>query len=130
MTEEQAELAERLRAFIEVIVEETRTNPKLAQRLERALNESMGEVADGKKKARRNRRDPPVVDPFALYEQGEDGLRAALDELKLDQLKDIVSGYGMPRVSLALKWKTPERLVELIVDTVKSRSHKGDVFRH
>ena len=129
MMEEQAELAERLRAVMEVIVEETRSNPKLARRLKKALDDSTNEVEENKQKPRRNRRNPPSLDPFTLFEKGEDHLRNALAELNLDQLKDVVAGHRMPQVSLALKWKTTERLVELIVDTVKTRSHKGDVFR-
>ncbi|MDE0199695.1 MAG: hypothetical protein OXK78_15935 [Caldilineaceae bacterium] len=129
MKEEQVELTERLQTIMEVIVEETRSNPRFARRLGQVLKVAPDEADDGKLKPRRNRRDPPSVDPFALYEKSEDHLRHALAELSLDQLKDIVAGHRMPQLTLALKWKTPARLVELIVETVKTRSHKGDAFR-
>jgi hypothetical protein len=35
----------------------------------------------------------------------------------------------MDRSKLAMKWKTKDRLVELIVSTVASRARKGDAFR-
>ena len=80
------------------------------------------------KRMPRHRRTPPVVDPFLLYEQGEDHLWLALAELDLDQLKDVVAGHGMDRARLALRWRKPERLIGLIVETVKTRTHKGEVF--
>jgi hypothetical protein len=36
----------------------------------------------------------------------------------------------MDRARLAMKWKTPEKLIELIVAQTISRSHKGDAFLH
>lgn len=128
MSKDSVELGRRLQALTDAIIEEARTNPGLARRLERALSEGTDEEMASKRKARGGRRDPPSLDPFILYEQGEDDLRHALAELTIEQLKDIVAGYRMPRHVLALRWKTTNRLVELIVDTVKSRTHKGDVF--
>ena len=40
----------------------------------------------------------------------------------------MIAEHGMDRDKLAMKWKTPDRLIERIVDTVRSRSAKGDVF--
>ena len=129
MTEEQTGLEERLRAFMEIIIQEARANPGLARRLEKAFGETLDGADRINPEPRRNRRDPPSLDPFILYEQGEDHLRQALASLELDQLKDIVAGHGMDRSRLALRWRTTDRVIELIVDTVKTRTHKGDVFR-
>lgn len=129
MSRDKVELGDRLRAFIEVIVEEARTNPRLAQRLRHVLGETTDEAYESQTIARPHRRTPPAVDPFILYEQGEDHLRHALGDLNLDQLKDVVAGYGMDRARLALRWRKPDRLVDLVVETVKTRSHKGEVFR-
>jgi hypothetical protein len=35
----------------------------------------------------------------------------------------------MDRTKLAMKWKAKDRLIELIISAVKSRSQKGDAFR-
>ena len=129
MTKERAELEERLRAFMEVIIQEARSNPRFARLLIQAIGETNDGEDAGRQKPRPRRRNPPSLDPFTLYEQGEDHLRDALAGLGLDQLKDVVAGYGMDRARLALRWRTPDRLVDLIVETVKTRAHKGDVFR-
>ena len=130
MTKEQTTLEERLRAFMEIIIQEAQANPRLAQRLEKAFGGTIGGADTTNNEPRRNRRTPPLLDPFILYEQGEDRLRHALASLELDQLKDIVAGHGMDRSRLALRWRSTDRLVDLIVDTVKSRTHKGDAFRN
>jgi len=49
--------------------------------------------------------------------------------LSVEQLKDIVSEHALDSSRLALKWKSADRLVELIVATVRSRIEKGDAFR-
>ena len=128
MTQKQTELELRLRAFVDAVAKEARANPELAGRLEDALNTTIGISEVGRRRGPR-RRNPPSLDPFALYDKGEDHLRSALQDLGLDQLKDIVAGYGMDRARLALRWRKAERLIKLIVDTVRSRSEKGDAFR-
>jgi hypothetical protein len=62
-------------------------------------------------------------------EQGENALRGALTPLNVEQLKDIVAEYGMDTSKLALKWKSRDRLQDLIVATVRDRLAKGDAFR-
>jgi hypothetical protein len=48
----------------------------------------------------------------------------------MEELKDIVAEHGMDSRKLAMKWKTPDRLIDLIVETVRERVTKGNVFRH
>ena len=55
--------------------------------------------------------------------------RACLGELSLDQLKDVVAEHGMDPSRLAIRWKTPARLIDLIATTVRDGAEKGDVFR-
>ena len=76
-----------------------------------------------------NRRTPAVLDPVALAVQGKEVLRAALVPLTLGELKDIVADYGMDRERLVMKWKTPNRVIERIVEISITRAHKGDAFR-
>jgi hypothetical protein len=56
----------------------------------------------------------PVLDPFAVYAQGENILRRQLHAVSLDQLRTIVRAYGLGPVSL----DAPD-VVEEIVATVR-----------
>lgn len=114
-----------LDALFHVIMEEASRNPEFATRLEEAVA-GMRSAAPAKKS---NRRAKGVLDPFALFTSGEGRLRAELNKLDVEQLKDIIAEHGMDADKLAMKWKTPDRLVERIIETVKSRSRKGDAFR-
>lgn len=112
------------RAFDEILAE-ARANPKFAERLEGAL-ESSGEKLLA---LRSHRRKPGVIDPFAIYREGGDVLRQRLGNLSIEELKDIVAQHGMDRSKLAMKWRTPDRFIELIIETVQARARKGDAFR-
>jgi len=68
------------------------------------------------------------LDPFAVYAQGEVELRRQLAQLSVEELKDIVAEHGMDPTKLALKWKTPERLIDVICQRVSDRVHKGQAF--
>ena len=114
-----------VKRLLEVVLQEIDANPDFAARIEAVLAEpSQGELK------RSNRRPPAVLDPFAVFgERGDSGLRTSLASLSVEQLKDIVAQHGMDRTKLAMKWKTPDRLIDLIVETVEARSKKGDAFR-
>lgn len=76
-----------------------------------------------------NRRAAAVLDPAVVFRKDPAALRPALNALTIDQMKDIVSQYAMDPRRLALKWKTPERLIDLIVSVTEQRASKGDAFR-
>jgi hypothetical protein len=59
---------------------------------------------------------------------GETELRAAIAPLRVDQLKDVVAQHRMDRSQLAMKWQTPEWLIELIVALTIARAHKDEAF--
>ena len=81
-------------------------------------------------KQQRSRRNPGILDPFDLYKQGgEAGVQQELERLEVEQLKDIIAEHGMDSSRKAMTWKKPERLVELIVQTVSRRARRGDAFR-
>lgn len=127
-TRDTSDLVARLRREFDEILREVQEDPGLGLRLERAL----ARVRRGQRPtARPSRRRPPgPLDPFQLHEEGGAAtLRRALGKLEIEQLKDIVAEHGMDRQELAMKWKTPERLVDLIVETVSARAKKGDAFR-
>ncbi len=130
MSRAKDDVSRRLKALFREILSEATVNEDFARRLGDALG---GPTSRGRDEADRavrpHRRPPGILDPFAIYLAGEDSLRRRLSELDVELLKDIIAANGMDSSKLAMKWKTSERLVELIVDTVKSRSRKGDAFR-
>jgi hypothetical protein len=78
---------------------------------------------------RGGRRPAGVLDPLTLCQEGEDQLRQRLENLNREQLKDIIAEHGMDTSKLAMKWRSPARLIDLIVTTAKARLEKGNVFR-
>ena len=117
-----------LKRVLEAVTAEAGRNPAFASSLEKALAGTQ-ELERGQVK-RPHRRAPGVVDPFAVFaDGGEEGVRRSLSQLSIEQLKDVVAEHGMDRSKLAMKWKTSDRFIDLILETVATRSRKGDAFR-
>ena len=128
-----------LRNFAKVVSDEAERNPKFAEELQVVFKRDIpigpakmatAASGEGSKTGRpANRRPPAVLDPVTLALQGEEVLRAELSSLTLEQLRDIVADYGMDPGRLVMKWKTPNRVIDRIVEISINRAHKGDVFR-
>ena len=128
-----------LRDFMKVVNEEAARNPEFAEQLRLVFKLDMptqpsktasATSREGSKAGRpANRRPPAVLDPVTLALRGEEALRAELSSLTLEQLRDIVADYGMDPGRLVMKWKSPNRVIDRIVEISISRAHKGDVFR-
>ena len=118
----ESNLIKRLHSLFELVVQEARSNQEFAQ----CLGEVLDAKVDGGSEAPRirHRRKPPVLDPFAIFENGEKELRERLEHLDLDSLKDIVTANGMNRSKLAMRWKIEGSLVELIVEAAKTRAQR------
>lgn len=127
------ELTIRLLRLTAALSKEAAARPSFAKALMVAMSPSpKTKVRDDPGPAERasRRRTAPVFDPFVIHRQdGPEVLRDRLGELSAEQLKDIIAEHGMDRDKLAMKWKTPDRLIERITMTVSSRAQKGDVFR-
>lgn len=119
-----------LHAFMKAIVEEAERNPEFARRVESSLGLGGAPAGppDRKLPAAGNRRNPALFDPIDAAREGEEVLRQRLDALSLEQLKDVVADYGMDPGRLVMKWKTPERVIDRIVEFSLARAVKGDVF--
>ena len=115
--------AQRARALFAKLDSRLDRDRALARRVADALHKA----ADPPRSS--NRRTAAVLDPSVVFRERPEGLRAALAPLTLDQLKDIVSQYAMDPRKLALKWKTTDRLIDLIVTVTEQRARKGDAFR-
>lgn len=129
-----------LNRLIRVVLEEAERNPDFEAALNVALDstsskpkpsraEMLGQAEDGEAKRGKNRRAPAALDPVQIARDGEQALRAALEKLSLDQLRDIVAEYGMDPGRLVMKWNTPERVIDRIVEISITRAHKGSAFR-
>ncbi|SAI72200.1 Uncharacterised protein [Bordetella ansorpii] len=130
-----------LNRLVRVVIEEAERNPEF----EAALNDALGAQASGKRKqpkeapavesagseAKRgkNRRPPAALDPVQVVRDGETALRASLEKLSLDQLRDIVAEYGMDPSRLVMKWVDSARVIDRIVELSTARARKGDAFR-
>ena len=122
-----------------VLNDEADHNPEFAKRLQvvfgltdvtrPARATSAASRVDRKINRPANRRPQAVLDPVALATVGEEALRAALAPLAIEELKDIVADYGMDHKRLVMKWKTPERVRQHIVEISITRAQKGDAFR-
>lgn len=116
-------IQKKLKDLLTVIANEANANPDFAAKLQRVFG-------DDARSASRARRAPAILDPVAAIQRdGESGLRQKLSAMSLDQLRDIVSEYGMDKAHLVMKWAKPGRVVEHIVVTAASRARKGDAFR-
>jgi hypothetical protein len=107
--------------LLDQAVAEAVRDPDFGRALRRAVDNALPK--------KRSRREPAAVDVFEAYARGgETEVRDALEPLTVDQLKDVVAQHRMDRSQLAMKWRTPERLIELIVTQTISRAHKGEAF--
>lgn len=124
-------ISRRLKSFFAEVIREAERNPSFAKHLEEALGLRQVESAQGQKKQakRKGRRSPAPFSPYDVYSEGESILRQKLFELEIEQLKDMIAEHGMDTMKLAMKWKAKERLVDLIMSAVISRTRKGDAFR-
>ena len=123
-------IRKQLKALMTVIVAEADQNPEFAQKLALVFGwDKTKQRARQPSKRRGSRRTPGVLDPVALYGEGEDQLREKLKALDIEQLKDIVAECGMDPSKLVMKWKSMERIANHIVEVASTRAKKGDAFR-
>ena len=129
-----------LNRLMRVVIEEAERNPDFEAALNEALGstpskrkpsktEALDHVEDGEAKRGKSRRAPAALDPVQVVRDGEPALRIALEKLSLEQLRDIVAEYGMDPGRLVMKWNTPERVIDRVVEMSIARAHKGSAFR-
>ncbi|MGV5047178.1 hypothetical protein [Rhodococcus pyridinivorans] len=129
-------------ALVQVIADEAARTPRFARALAGALSVTADASAPtpapapatrpaaARTSARRSRRAPGAFDPFVVFrESGEATLRERLSPLGIEQLKDIIAEHAMDYDKLAMRWRTPSKLQDRIVERVKALTTKGDAFR-
>ena len=119
-----------LRDLAIAVADEAAQNPQFARRLGEILEPTSSQTRR-RASARRpaHRRAPAVLDPVAVVRDGEDALRSQLASLDLERLRDIVAEHGMDQGRLVMRWKTPARIIDKIVEISLGRARKGDAFR-
>lgn len=120
-----------LEHVLQAISDEAEHNPTFAFKIAEALRlDARAHANEGSVRGQqRNKRMKAALDPYAVITEGIEVLKARLSSLEVDQLKDIVSEHSLDASRLVLKWRTKERLIAFIVNTVRMRVEKGDVFR-
>ena len=129
-------------ALVQVIADEAARTPRFARALAGALSVTADASAPtpapapatrpaaARTSARRSRRAPGAFDPFVVFrESGEATLRERLSTLGVEQLKDIIAEHAMDYDKLAMRWRTPSKLQDRIVERVKALTTKVDAFR-
>ncbi|WP_141096037.1 hypothetical protein [Ureibacillus massiliensis] len=102
---------------------QTTRKPKLE-----TIASSTNTSTTGKKRARK--RKPALFNPeIVLSEKGKEGLFESLNQLEIDQLKDIVSEYGMDPAKKVMRWRTKEKIVTHILEVTNNWVQKGEAFR-
>lgn len=128
MTTRDADVAQ-LQLLCEDLLALARTDPTSIPSLTSGVRRLLTSQVQKRDTRPANRRPPPAIDPYAIYESEPATLQNRLRELDLEQLRDVVAHYGMDPRRLAMKWKNSERLIAHIIETVEARTRKGDVFR-
>ena len=129
------QLADTLARVVVAVADEASRSPRFADTLTQAMAPTVDAASTADEAApvpsKRSRlRATGAIDPSAVYQdQAEDGLRARLGDLNVDQLKDIIAEHGMDHDRLAMSWKTPKKLVDRIVEKVVAGAAKGSAFR-
>ncbi|SDB81477.1 hypothetical protein GA0111570_103288 [Raineyella antarctica] len=78
----------------------------------------------------KRRRQPSLIDPYEVAARdGLDGLRAELQRLDVEQLKDVIAEYGMNYDGRAMGWKDHHRFVERVLEKTGFGTTQGDAFR-
>lgn len=107
------------------ITDEMKMNPDFASKIG-LIFDIVPTVEPAKRSHKRN---PAKINPIQLVIDGDDTLNEKLEQLSVEELKDIIAEHGMDNAKLAMKWKKKERLIAFILETAQRRSKKGDAFR-
>lgn len=69
------------------------------------------------------------IDIYDIYRRrGKDGLENALEDLSINELKEIVNKHRLDPKKYFYKWKTKEKFIAFISEKVESKAEKGKVF--
>ena len=128
MLSETTKLRKALKRLAELVADEAEANPDFAS----ALAETLGLVPAREPGATQEQKHGKgaVPNPFDLFaEKGSEGFRTWLQEQNAQDLRAIIGKYRLDPSQLSRKWKTKQRLEDLILERVAARSKQGEAFR-
>jgi len=118
----------KLQKLFDCIIDEMIKNDEFNEKISVILSGDLKvSLKQGKKGG--NKRNAAILNPVELAMNNDLSLKDKLDDLTIEQLKDIIAEYGMDNARLAMKWRNEEKLIQLILETAQRRSTKGDAFR-
>ena len=124
MYDDKKIIAKKVANLLRSIARKIEKNPELLDDLNLTIEEVPISMREKKKS------NVIEMNVFEIYsEKGEDGLILELEKLSVSQLKNIIRQNGFDPTKLSEKWRKKDRLIDLIVSKVKSRSEKGQVFK-
>jgi hypothetical protein len=129
------DLRKKLQSLARVIADEVARNPSFRDQLLQLFMSAAPKTrhtnatSAGIQKRAKNRRAPAALDPIEVVASGVEVLRSRLAPLNIEQLQDIVAEYGMDPGKVVAKWRTPDRIIDRIVEIASVRAQKGDAFR-
>lgn len=118
-----------LMRVIRVIVSEAKSNPDFRWALLAAVETEDAAPAGPLRKSRADR-VPVAFDPVQVARDGgAEGLKAALSELTLEQLKSMMVDMGTAMARYIVSGNSKEKITDKIIEIALARSRKGDAFR-
>lgn len=119
-------LTNALKALVTLLEEEASKNPAFAEKLENALSELPDTQKKKSKKASPKLSPPDIAEAF--QEKGETEFRFWLRDFELPMLKAIVKQNGFDPGKNSLRWKEPDKFIDLIVEQTTARLKRGSAF--
>jgi hypothetical protein len=69
------------------------------------------------------------IDIYEIYKKmGAEGLKDKLNDLQIDELKEIIKTHRLDPKKYFYKWKTTEKFINFIIEKVKYKIDKGKTF--
>lgn len=118
----------KLKEIIEIILEEAKKNKDFEEALKGALYREKSDLVKAKTKCR-IKRESAKINPLIEVEKGENDLRQKLEELNIQELKNVIYDYGLDNMKNSVRWKKKEKFVNLIIEMSKKKISKGNAFR-
>lgn len=82
-----------------------------------------------KKAPKQKSKEELTIDIFYIFQvQGPEGLLNLLKSLELQELKKIVTENGLDPAQKVRKWRSREKMIDYIVESVRKQMSKGGAF--
>lgn len=127
-------VAKHQKAIAVRFVKQFKTNPGLQNRINKSIGEDLNLLIafspdqSRSKKNTRPKRDPARFDPRLIYKNHPEDLKPRLEDLTIDQLKDMAFEQGWNTDRTLMNSKNKTKIVESIINKVIKGADKGKLF--